>query len=107
MAVNFSGCTFENLGVGVLAPDGTEVNVESSTLSNMKHGVVLYQSQDDLLEKLFLNGVPVESVKAAADELKKSAKDDQVSILEKYELSKWIKVGSDISTIINNLTKLF
>lgn len=107
MAFKFVGCNFIGNGIGIKAHSGTEIHVDTTTFSRNGSAVVIYDSKDELLKELFKPGVPRDVIESAAEALRQAQETEYPSILERYEIGKWLKAGADLSTIVANIMSLF
>lgn len=107
MTFKFKGCTFEDNSTGILAHSDAQVSVDSTKFTGNDRAVFIYNSKDEILEEFFRSGVPLPALEGAANEMRTAHETEYPSILEKYDLSKWIKAGADLSTIGANIMSFF
>ncbi|EPM8571631.1 hypothetical protein ACTR53_003558 [Escherichia coli] len=103
----FEGCTFINNTIGVRAPECTELVFKETTFSGNGEAISIYESQKSFLEENFIPGAPLENIHQAAHQLQTVEASEYPSILDKYEISKWLKPATDITTVAVNIVSLF
>lgn len=107
--MKITGCEFNcEIANLVLSEDiarNTEVN--NTKFNTGKVGIMVYKNKPDFLNDYFKNGISEETLSQVAKELRDSTPDQYKSIFQRYELDRWIKGASDLSTLITNLLNLF
>lgn len=110
MGVKIIGCTVQNVGTIVRAPDHCDIYIDSSLIENVRTIADIYQNDAAILQQLGISSsTPKEVLQSAIQAMRhlpNGTEEQRLEIVEKSSLKDFISTGANLATISTFLYEL-